>query len=175
MRFYGPATAVVANSILLLQPAVASCSFQPGFHSAAIGDSVLGMRGLTGRSSCRVGISFVLGPLLVLILVAGAGAVAAGRDVPARATKTVKGIVTHWSPTTVAISTGDAIRWKAVVGTHSVTAYGGNWRFNHDMLAGQSVHRIFRQAGTFRFRCTFHSTLTNGVCSGMCGKVVVRS
>jgi plastocyanin len=107
--------------------------------------------------------------------VPAAGAVAAGRHTSERTTKTVKGIVTHWSPATIAISTGDAIKWKAVVGTHSVTAYGSNWRFNHDMLAGQSVHRIFRQTGTFRFRCTFHSTLTNGQCSGMCGKVVVRS
>ncbi len=175
MRFYGPATSVLAYSILLPQPAVAELLDPARFQSAAIGDSVLGMRGLTGRSSYRVGTSFVLGAFLVSILVAAAGAVGAGRDVPARATKAVKGIVTHWSPTTVAISTGDTIKWKAVVGTHSVTAYGGNWRFNHDMLAGQSVHRIFRQAGTFRFRCTFHSTLTNGVCSGMCGKVVVRS
>lgn len=175
MRFYGPATRSSRTRSCFPSQRWPSCSIQPGFHSAAIGDSVLGMRGLTGRSSCRVGTSFVLGAFVVLILVPAAGAVVAHRDVPARATKTVKGIVTHWSPTTVAISTGNTIKWKAVVGTHSVTAYGGNWRFNHDMLAGQSVHRIFRQAGTFRFRCTFHSTLTNGVCSGMCGKVVVRS
>ena len=90
---------------------------------------------------------FVLGAFVVLILVPAAGAVVAHRDVPARATKTVKRSVTHWSPTTVAISTGNTIKWKAVVGTHSVTAYGGNWRFNHDMLAGQSVHRMLPPGG----------------------------
>jgi plastocyanin len=127
-----------------------------------------------GRSAYR-GTSLVLVAFLAVVVVAATGAFAAGRHAPARATRTVKGIVTHWSPSTVAISTGDTIRWKSVVGTHSVTAYGGHWTFNHDMLAGQSVHRIFRRAGTFRFRCTFHSTLTNGGCSGMCGKVVVRS
>lgn len=127
------------------------------------------------RSTSRICASLGLAAFLVVGVVATPGAEAVGRHEQARATKTVKGIVTHWSPTTVAISTGDAIKWKSVVGTHSVTAYGGNWRFNHDMLAGQSVHRIFRQTGTFRFRCTFHSTLTNGQCSGMCGKVVVRN
>jgi plastocyanin len=127
---------------------------------------------MSGRRICA---SLALVAFLVVGVVETPGAVAARRDTPARATRTVKGIDTHWSPTTVVISTGDTIKWKAVVGTHSVTAYGGNWRFNHDMLAGQSVHRIFRQTGTFRFRCAFHSTLTNGQCSGMCGKVVVRN
>jgi plastocyanin len=132
-------------------------------------------KGRTLMSARRMCTSLVLAASLVLGTVLASGAVAGGRHTATRATKTVKGIVTHWSPTTVAISTRDTIKWKAVIGTHSVTAYGGNWRFNHDMLAGQAVHRIFRQAGTFRFRCTFHSTLTNGQCSGMCGKVVVRS
>ena len=87
----------------------------------------------------------------------------------------MKGIVTHWSPTTVRISTGDTIKWKAVSGTHTVTAYGSNWHFNHDLATGQVEDRRFTHAGTFKFRCTIHSTLTNGVCSGMCGKVVVTN
>ena len=128
-----------------------------------------------GWSTRRICACLGLVAFLVVGVVAIPGAGAAGRHTPARATRTVKGIVTHWSPTTVAISAGDTIKRRSVIGTHSVTAYGGNWRFSHDMLAGQSVHRIFPQAGTFRFRCTFHSTLTNGQCSGMCGKVVVRN
>jgi plastocyanin len=84
----------------------------------------------------RICASLGLVAFLVVAVVAPSGAVAAGRHTPARATKTVKGIVTHWSPTTVVISTGDTIRWKAVIGTHSVSAYKGHWRFNHDMLAG---------------------------------------
>jgi plastocyanin len=116
--------------------------------------------------------SLVLVAFLILTVVAATGAVAKGRT-PTRATKTVKGIVTHWSPTTVRISTGDTIKWKAVSGTHTITAYGGNWHFNHDLAQGQVEDRHFTQAGTFKFRCMIHSTLTNGVCSGMCGKVVV--
>ena len=120
----------------------------------------------------RMTTSLVLVAFLILTVVAATGAVAKGRT-PTRATKTVKGIVTHWSPTTVRISTGDTIKWKAVSGTHTVTSYGSNWHFNHDLAQGQVEDRHFTQAGTFKFRCMIHSTLTNGVCSGMCGKVVV--
>ena len=123
----------------------------------------------------RMRTSLVLVAFLILTVVAATGAVAKGRQTPTRATKTVKGIVSHWSPTTVRISTGDTIKWKAVSGTHTVTAYGGNWHFNHGLATGQVEDRRFSHTGTFRFRCTIHSTLTNGVCSGMCGKVVVTN
>ena len=112
--------------------------------------------------------------LLMATVVTTAQASPAGRP-PTRETKTVKGIVSHWSPTTVRISTGDTIRWKAVSGSHTVTAYGGNWTFDHSLSQGSTQHRRFTHAGTYRFRCTFHSSLVNGVCSGMCGKVVVTA
>jgi plastocyanin len=124
-------------------------------------------------SKHRTRTSLVLVVFFILTVVAATGAVARGRQTPTRATKTVKGIVNHWSPTTVRISKGSTIKWKAVSGTHTVTAYGGNWHFNHDLAMGQVENRRFTHAGTFRFRCTIHSTLTNGHCSGMCGKVVV--
>jgi plastocyanin len=126
-------------------------------------------------STRRIRTSLFLVVFLILTAVATTGAAARDRHAPTRATKTVKAIVTHWSPATVRISTGDTIKWRAISGTHTVTAYGGNWRFNHDLATGQVEDRTFRRAGTFHFRCTFHSTLTNGVCSGMCGKVVVRN
>jgi plastocyanin len=119
--------------------------------------------------------SLVLTAFLIVTVSTGTAAVAGGRATPARATKTVRAIVTHWSPTTVRISTGDVIKWRGVSGTHTVTAYGANWRFNKDLSTGDVEDRTFRRAGAFRFRCTFHSTLTDGHCSGMCGKVVVRS
>ena len=123
----------------------------------------------------RMTTSLVLVAFLILTVVAATAAIAKGRQTPTRATKTVKGIVTHWSPTTVRISTGDTIKWKAVSGTHTMTAYGNNWTFNHGLATGQVEDRRFSHAGTFKFRCTIHSTLTNGVCSGMCGKVVVTN
>ena len=126
-------------------------------------------------STRRTRLSLILAAFLVVTAVATTGAAASGRATPTRATKTVKGIVTHWMPATVRISPGGEIRWKAVSGTHTVTAYGGNWTFNHSLPTGQVEDRHFAHAGTFRFRCTIHSTLTNGQCTGMCGKVVVRN
>jgi plastocyanin len=119
--------------------------------------------------------SLVLTAFLILTVIAATAAVAHGRATPARATKTVRAIVTHWTPATVRISRGDVIKWRGVSGTHTVTAYGANWSFNKDLSTGDVEDRTFRRAGTFKFRCMFHSTLTNGRCSGMCGKVVVTS
>lgn len=119
--------------------------------------------------------SFVAVAFLIVVAISATGAGAEGRATPARATKTVRAIVSHWSPTTVRISRGDVIKWRGVSGTHTVSAYGGNWHFNKDLSSGDVVGRTFGRAGTFTFRCMFHSTLSNGHCSGMCGKVVVRS
>jgi plastocyanin len=130
-------------------------------------------KGRSDMSTRRTRTSLFLVAFLILTAVATTAA-ASDRHAPTRATKTVKAIVTHWSPTTVRISKGDTIKWKAVSGTHTVTAYGNNWTFNHNLATGQVEDRTFRHAGTFRFRCSFHSTLTNGHCTGMCGKVVVR-
>ncbi|MGZ5214045.1 MAG: cupredoxin domain-containing protein [Actinomycetota bacterium] len=125
-------------------------------------------------STPRIRIGLGLAAFLVVTAVATTGAAAKDRQAPTRATKTVRAIVTHWSPTTVRISRGDTIKWRAVSGSHTVSAYGGNWAFNKQLSTGEVEDRTFRRAGTFRFRCTIHSTLTNGQCSGMCGKVVVR-
>ena len=112
-----------------------------------------------------------------LLLIVGSISVAAAAsgtgDAPTRETKIVKAISTHWSPTTVRISAGDKIRWKAVSNSHTVTAYGGGWRFDLSLASGDVLSHRFAHAGTFKFRCRIHSSLVNGVCSGMCGKVVV--
>lgn len=114
----------------------------------------------------------------VLLIVGSIGVAAAASGTGhalTRDTKTVKAISTRWSPTTVRISAGDRIRWKAVSNSHTVTAYGGGWHFDGSLASGQVLRHRFAHAGTFRFRCQFHSSLVNGVCSGMCGKVVVTS
>jgi predicted lipoprotein with Yx(FWY)xxD motif len=75
----------------------------------------------------------------------------------------------------VRIASGSTVRWKAVSGSHTVTAYGGHWAFNRSLPDGSSVQRRFTTPGTFRFRCTIHSQLANGKCQGMCGKVVASA
>ena len=89
----------------------------------------------------------------------------------------IKGVSTssgfRWKPTITNVAHGTKVVWKAVVGTHTVTAYSKNWSKNVTISAGQTTSHIFKSAGTYRFRCLFHSHITNGKCVGMCGKVVV--
>jgi plastocyanin len=113
--------------------------------------------------------------LLALILAAGLiGGVAAQ---PAEAATVVKGVLTshgyRWKPNAVSISRGAKVVWKAVEGDHTVTAYKGPWSKNATINQGQSTSFTFSSRGVYKFRCRFHSTLVNGVCSGMCGKVTV--
>ena len=46
---------------------------------------------------------------------------------PASAAVIVRGSGRSWSPATVTISRGGAVRWKGVSGTHFVHSYGGGW------------------------------------------------
>ena len=125
-------------------------------------------------SKRRICTALALAAFLVVTAIATTAA-ADGRTSPARASKTVRGSGVSWSPATARISTGDVIKWKGVSGTHTVTAVGSNWSFNKPLSSGDVEKRTFRRAGTFKFRCTIHSSLANGQCSGMCGKVVVRN
>jgi len=89
----------------------------------------------------------------------------------------VKGVSTssgfQWKPKATTVSRGTKVTWKAITSSHTVTAYKGAWSKNTTINQGQSTSFIFNKAGTYKFRCRLHSHLTNGVCSGMCGKVVV--
>jgi plastocyanin len=78
-----------------------------------------------------------------------------------------------WSPKTRSVARGTTVRWKAVNGSHTVKSRGANWTFFRNVPAGTAVMRTFNRAGTYRFFCTIHGSVVNGVCSGMCGRVVV--
>lgn len=94
---------------------------------------------------------------------------------PASAAVTVRGVGVQWSPATTTIMKGGAVKWRATSGTHRVKAYGGNWTYLRNLPQGTSTAaRTFNHRGTFRFYCTIHGHVTGGVCSGMCGKIVVR-
>ena len=96
---------------------------------------------------------------------------------PAQAAVVIKGVSTtsgfRWKPHAVSVAKGTKVVWRAVTGTHTVTAWKGAWRKSTTIVQGTSTSFIFRRRGVFRFRCLFHSTLVSGVCRGMCGKVVV--
>ena len=96
---------------------------------------------------------------------------------PAQAAPNVRGTCTlTWSPTSVTIAKGGRVTWKSVsCGPHTVTSYSANWSKNTTIGTGSSTSRVFTKKGTFKFRCRFHSSITHGVCSGMCGTVKVTT
>lgn len=78
-----------------------------------------------------------------------------------------------WSPTMKAINRGVTVRWRAVDGSHTVKSRGTNWSYFRNVPVGTAVTRTFNRLGTFRYYCTIHGSVVNGVCSGMCGRIVV--
>jgi plastocyanin len=89
------------------------------------------------------------------------------------ATVRIRGRSSRWHPQSVSINQGTRVVWRAVDTTHTVTAYRGNWSKDTTISAGERTRFTFNAAGTYKYRCTIHSGLSNGVCTGMCGKVVV--
>ena len=83
----------------------------------------------------------------------------------------------RFDPTVRRISRGDRIVWKNRAScTHTVHAYGRGWSKATTLSPGERTAKKFRRRGTYKFRCLIagHSNLSEGVCSGMCGRVRVR-
>jgi plastocyanin len=78
-----------------------------------------------------------------------------------------------WSPKIREISPGTTLRWRAVDGNHNVKSIGANWSYFRSLSIGTTRTRTFKRRGTFRYVCTIHGNVVNGVCSGMCGRIVV--
>ncbi|MGH2683223.1 MAG: cupredoxin domain-containing protein [Actinomycetota bacterium] len=72
------------------------------------------------------------------------------------------------------IARGDYVRWRnPTARTHNIRAYGGNWSYSRTISPGQSVRRRFTSTGTYRYRCTLHSSLNGTRCRGQCGIIHV--
>ena len=91
------------------------------------------------------------------------------------ATVRIRGSNARWHPRSATITRGTVVRWTAVDTSHTVTSYAGHWSKDVRLSAGSSTRYRFRRTGTFKFYCMIHGSVTNGVCTGMCGKVVVTS
>ena len=78
-----------------------------------------------------------------------------------------------WSPKVRTTTRGTTVRWRAVAGSHTVKSRGANWTYFRNVPQGTSVARTFNRRGTFRYYCTIHGHVANGVCTGMCGSIVV--
>jgi plastocyanin len=80
-----------------------------------------------------------------------------------------------WVPAIRRIVKGDAVTWRnPTAARHDVKAYGGNWTYHKVLNPGENVTKRFWKKGRFKYRCTFHSGIIDGVCQGMCGVIRVR-
>jgi len=111
---------------------------------------------------------FIVAALLsVTLLLTSAGVAQASVVIKATSTRL-------WNPAKTSVAKGTKVVWKnPTTATHTVTAYKGSWSKNVTLSPGATTSFLFKNTGTFKFRCTIHSTLLNGVCSGMCGVVKV--
>jgi plastocyanin len=83
----------------------------------------------------------------------------------------------RWNPDFRHITRGDRIKWVNPQGsgrTHNVRSYGSNWNKSETLSPGESTRKRFRNNGTYKYRCSLHSTLINGNCNGMCGEIHVQ-
>jgi plastocyanin len=119
------------------------------------------------RSGHRPRIAGITAAICALLLVAVLGSPAQARPV------LVRGIGTRWSPSSVTVERRGIVKWRGVSKFHDVIAYGGNWTFHEALPVGVTAKKRFPRTGTFRFRCTYHSTLIGTTCTGMCGSVRV--
>jgi plastocyanin len=92
----------------------------------------------------------------------------------------VKAVASDASPTgyafrpkTLEVAPGTKVTWKAVSGSHDVTSTSKNWSKSSPLQIGLTTIYTFTKAGTYRYRCTIHSSIVDGRCRGQCGKVVV--
>jgi plastocyanin len=76
-------------------------------------------------------------------------------------------------PKRLEVGAGTKVTWKAIAGYHNVTSTSKNWSKSSPLAIGDPTSHTFRKTGTFRYRCTIHSSLGEGTCTGQCGKVVV--
>ncbi|MFN2525119.1 MAG: plastocyanin/azurin family copper-binding protein [Actinomycetota bacterium] len=79
-----------------------------------------------------------------------------------------------WRPDFKGISKGDRIVWRNPTAVkHTVTAYKGPWSKDTVVGPGETTRKRFRKNGAYYYRCKIHSTMSDGVCSGMCGHIHV--
>jgi plastocyanin len=92
------------------------------------------------------------------------------------ATYVVRARPHSWDPAVRRIPKGNRISWRnPTARRHDVRAYGGNWTYRVVLQPGERASRRFGRRGVYKYRCTFHSALSGGTCSGMCGVIRVRA
>lgn len=108
-----------------------------------------------------------------LVMIGAVVAAVTSQALPAQAATTVTARCNFFSPASVTVAHGSTVTWRAGCRSHTITSYSSNWSKDTVLQTGQSTSRKFATKGVFKFRCRFHSSVSGGVCSGMCGKVKV--
>lgn len=81
-----------------------------------------------------------------------------------------------WSPDFKHVKPGSKIVWKNPSGArHTLTAWKGRWSKNVSLAPGARTAKTFKRKGQYHFRCTIHSSVSDGACSGMCGLIHVAN
>jgi plastocyanin len=80
----------------------------------------------------------------------------------------------RWSNDFVTIDKGDKVVWRNPTSVnHTVTFYEGATK-NTTIGPDERTSKKFTTRGPKYYRCTIHSTMNDGECSGMCGHVHVN-
>jgi plastocyanin len=85
-----------------------------------------------------------------------------------------------YTPKTAHVKKGKKIKWtNEGNGTHTVTFYkkpSGSDIKSFSLNAGDSKKRKPDKKGVYKYRCVIgsHSSLNNGQCTGMCGKLKIH-
>lgn len=122
---------------------------------------------MSGRWTRRLGVSVAAGAAVVAL-----AAPSLGDTTRIKAVKRDGKFV--WNKDFVSISKGDRVVWKNPTGrNHTVTFYEGATK-NTTIGPGERTSKKFRTRGAKYYRCTLHSELNDGECTGMCGHVHVN-
>jgi plastocyanin len=104
--------------------------------------------------------------LTLLVVSALAAPAAAGPRIhrPAgRATERARIVDFSFRPKRIEVDRRTRVRWVNAGGVaHTVTSASGLWD-SGSVAPGETFGRVFRQAGTFRFRCSIHPSMTGRV------------
>jgi plastocyanin len=114
---------------------------------------------------------------LVALLAAGSITLGAVPSMSAPTIIKANSLSNTWDPDTSRVVKGKRVVWKNPANfstEHNVRSYGANWTLKKQVLKpGESFGKRFKKRGTFRYRCTRHSSKQNGVWTGMVGRIRV--
>jgi plastocyanin len=119
-----------------------------------------GMRNVWIRSGTGLVALLLVGALQVPSSALDRGARSSGHSALAATGSRVKIIDFAFRPGTLTIAKGTRVKWtnRGAV-THTSTSNKGVWD-SGSIAPGGTFSRVFKRAGTFKYHCTIHPTMT---------------